>query len=476
MHKFVRSLFFFGGAMGNLLALGVMLCGGYFIIKLKAFYIFHPLRCMRLSLCVLKDKESFRSFALALAGTLGVGNILGVCVGIELGGAGALLWIFVSGFFSSVIKYCEVVVSKDSSFRDNDGAHGGFHYAIRTCLGVGRGGALATLYSASLVLLSLLMGAALQSSAVIGSTAEFLDTPPAFISVFFTVAVLLGIVGGARRIEKITSFIIPIATIVYIILATSVIIINRSQLPEVLDSVFRSAFTLRSGAGGSLGTLLSPSIREGFCRGVLSNEAGVGTSSMAHSRSSILSPAVSGVCGMLEVFFDTTLLCTLTGIAVLSSGKSTGGIRMIGSAVSENLGFGAGVLLCFLIALFAYATVICWYFYGRESLCAILPYRFCPLFLLCYILFVGLGCFVGEVYLVSVIDCLIWVASVPVLAVLIKSSDRIYTLSELGGLFGERSVSRLKRRLSLKADGFSIARDGRPALSSRQARSRSSRE
>ena len=195
--------------MGNLLALGVMLCGGYFLIKLKAFYIFHPLRCMRLSLCVLKDKESFRSFALALAGTLGVGNILGVCVGIELGGAGALLWIFVSGFFSSVIKYCEVVVSKDSSFRDNDGAHGGFHYAIRTCLTDGRGGALATLYSTSLVLLSLLMGAALQSSAVIGSTAEFFDTPPAFISVFFTVAVLLGIVGGARRIEKITSFIIP---------------------------------------------------------------------------------------------------------------------------------------------------------------------------------------------------------------------------------------------------------------------------
>ena len=178
---------------------------------------------------------------------------------------------------------------------------------------------------------------------------------------------------------------------------------------------------------------------------------------------------------MLEVFFDTTLLCTLTGLAVLCSGESSGGIKMIGSAVSRTLGSGAGALLSVLVVLFAYATVICWYFYGKESLRALFPCRNGVLFLLLYTAFVCVGWFIEDVYLVSVIDCLLLLSSVPVISVLIKSSDRIYALSELGGVFGDRSVSRLKRRLALRAVGSSRARGGRPALSSRQTRSRSSR-
>ena len=418
----------------------------YLLIKLRFFFILHPISTARRGLRAVKDKRARRSFSLALAGTLGVGNVFGVAIGIMLGGAGSLFWLAISMLFAMAIKYSEVVLSADNLFHDAD-SHGGIAYVLRA---TSRrfGPHLSRGYSLCVLFLSVIMGAALQTDAIVKCAASGMSISPLAIAVFLVAAVLCAIIGGIKKIEKITAFVIPLTTIIYIIITISVIVANASNMGRVISEILSSAFSLRSAVGGIGGFLLLAPIREGFARGILSNEAGAGTSAMAHSRSGLLSPSSAGILGIFEVWFDTGVVCMLTGFSILLAVPDTAlfsdGMALVNYAVGNLFGSFGKYLLTLTVFAFAFATVICWYYYGSEAWGMLFGKRKRVIFLPLFLLFVFYGCFADTSLLITLTDLLMLIATLLTLFALIKSSDRIKELSELGGVLDSEN-GRLRR-------------------------------
>lgn len=440
----------------DILPVLLVFAGSYFLIKLRFFFLLHPVRTIARALRSLKDKRASRSFFLALAGTLGVGNVFGVALGLLIGGAGTLFWLLVSMVFAMVIKYCEVVITGDNLYHDSD-THGGFYYVIKSSF---RRFArpLSGIYALVALALSLVMGAALQTDAIRETTLEIRDVPQSHIAITVTLLTLAAIIGGAKKIEKITAIIIPLTTVIYIFLTLGIIVVNISELPSVVESVVFSAFSPQSAIGGALAFFTSSTLREGFARGLLSNEAGAGTSAIAHARSGVLSPASAGLLGILEVWFDTGLVCMLTGLSILLSvgdlSRFNGGMELVMYSVGNLFGEWGKVVTLICVFAFAYATVICWYYYGAESWCALFGKRKRSLFLVFFLGAVFIGCFVDTYVLIGVTDLLMSLATALTLSALIKNSDRIIALSESGGVIdcdeGRLRPFRLKGNVFLK--------------------------
>ena len=418
--------------------------GAYMLVKLRFFFVLHPIRTLKKTVRAVKDIDTAKSVSLALAGTLGVGNVFGVCLGIIVGGPGSVLWLLVSSLFASVLKYCEVTLSHDRSDAAIDRKFG----MISTLRSFGgrSGGVLSFVFALFCLLLSLFMGSALQCGTVSETAAQIFNTPPLLIGIIFAFLTLASIAWGVKIIEKITLIAIPLSTIIYIIITLSIIVIHIEKLPSVISLVCTSALNPKSGVGGIIGIMLSPALREGYSRGLLSNEAGCGTSSLAHTRSGLLNPAAAGLMGILEVVFDTVILCSLTALSVLSAvpdiSNYNEGMSLIVSAVGSTLGGGYVVLLLFLVFVFAYATVICWYYYGWVAFSYVTRGRFTVFFLPLYLAFVVLGAVIDNRLLVYFTDVSMLVLAASTVFVIIKKSDRVVALSEQGGTLPPRKFIR----------------------------------
>ena len=418
----------------NFLPFAVTLFGALLLVKLRFFFILHPIRVGGRIAALMKNKKTRKALSLALAGTLGVGNIVGVAYGISVGGAGSIFWILVSSLFACVIKYAESLLASDFS---SDG-RGGMMYVIGKSFGkIGK--ALASIYAVACLFLSFTMGAALQSqSAVLSSRG--LGISPLLVAAAFCVLVAAVTVGGAKKIESATAYIIPISTVIYIILCLAVIISNASRLPSVIRLIMSEAFNFKSAAGGVSAYLGIRAMKEGYARGLLSNEAGAGTSSMAQSRAEYVNSAEVGLLGMCEVIFDTAILCTLTGIAVLVSGVSLSGdgMSIVVSAFEKALGGAAPILIFLLIFAFAYSTVICWYYYGTECIGFLFKKENSRVFTVLFILSLLVGFRISQTVLIIASDYLLFFMSILTLLALIKNSERVVRLSEKSDLLKNR--------------------------------------
>ena len=407
--------------------------GLYLLIKLRFFFIFHPIRTGKVMLRTLKDKKSRRSLSLALAGTLGVGNIFGVTSGIMIGGAGSVFWMLVSSIFSMVIKYAECVLSQDMNTSDG----GGMHRVIYRSFGK-LGSFCAALYASLCTALALFMGSAMQSSAVAGVAEAALGAKPLFSAVILSVLLVLGVVRGVGRIEKITAKLIPLTTIFYIFLTFSIVLVNFREIPRVISDVMTSAFSAPALRGGICGFLTSNAVREGYARGILSNEAGVGTSSFAHTRADKRSAAECGVSGIIEVLFDTVILCMLTAAAVLSSSVTLSGnapMAVVTEAVSTSLSHKFTIPLVLSILVFAYSTVICWYYYGTECVRYLVGKRAATVFSAAFVVFLLIGAIMTARPLVRTIDFILLVMCILTLSAILRQRKRIFFLSRdlIGG-------------------------------------------
>lgn len=415
----------------SLLPLAVTLSGAYFLFRLRFFFILRPKKTLKKAMTAAGGKNALPSLSLALAGTLGVGNIVGVAVGISVGGAGSVFWLLFSSLFAMIIKYCESVVSSDM------GEGLGMIGVIEKSFGrFSRH--LSLLYSALALILSFVMGAALQSASIGQSAALGFSLSPLKTAVILLVMLLVPIIIGSKKIEKITVIIIPLATIIYIFLALSTIISNVEKVIPAVKSIFSSAFSAEGIGGGVLGFLVSDKIKEGYLRGILSNEAGAGTSSLAHARNGTSDAASVGIMGMSEVFFDTVVLCMITALATLVSvdsfsGKS--GVFIILSGIGSVFGEISEYLVFICIFAFAYSTIVCWYYYGG---CAS-RYLFRSksgeiLFSVTFLAFALCGVLVKGDALIKITDFILLGLSLISLSALMKNSDRIVLLSEKSGI------------------------------------------
>lgn len=412
----------------NPLPILLFISGIYILLRIKFFYILHPCRAFGRAFSALRSPKNLSAFTLALAGTLGVGNVLGVAVGIMVGGAGSLFWLFLSAPISSALKYAEVSLSADTG--------GGTYHIIRASWGrLGR--PLSALYAVLCLLLGLVMGAALQTKSIVDAIPETDAKSGVLIAAAVAVIVALSVVGGGKIIGKITLVIIPLTTIIYIITTFSTIAVFSERLPAVIASVISGAFKTEAGVGGALGFVTSRALREGFARGMLSNEAGAGTSTLAHANGDSIPPAERGLNGVLEVVFDTTLLCTLTGLAILCAvpdpSAFDSGMELVLAAVGSALGRGSSYLVTGAVFAFAYSTAVCWYYYATECASQLTGTKRRAPLLFVFILFVLLGGVISERLLVGAADFLLLSLTTLTLPVLIKNSDRVVALSESCG-------------------------------------------
>jgi len=419
--------------MFNILPVVVTLGGLYLIFRLRAFYIFHPFRTARALFSSLTGRRARTTLALALAGTLGVGNIVGVAAGIIVGGAGSVFWLLISSAFAAALKYSEASLS--SSY----GKEGGMMYAVRSAFS-SFGKPFSRLYAFLCILLSLAMGAALQSLSVVESLSFSTSIPQAVISIAFLALVFVVIVSGARGIRGFTAVFIPITTVVYIVLCLTAIFSCAHRLPQVITEIFEGAFTVNGAAGGAVGFLTSRAVSEGYSRGLLSNEAGAGTSSLAHSGIDY-SPTSAGLIGLCEVIVDTVILCTLTALGILTTIPSPtsykSAILLVLDGIGGTFGIGSRAAVIVCIFSFAFSTVVCWYYYGQRCVGYLFGME-SKAYLLLFLTALLFGTVLGEGRLLAVCDVILLLLTLICVLALIKSSDRLVRLSELGGLISPR--------------------------------------
>ncbi len=413
--------------------------GVAFLIKLRFFFILHPIRCIKRFALATKEKGAFGALALSLAGTLGVGNIVGIAYGISVCGEGIVFWLIVSSVFSMVLKYAESAVC--SLERTDD--RGGIMFVIKKHFGR-VSGFVSGAYALLILLLSLTMGSSLQLSSCVECLDSDKDSTIYLFSLFFVIAVIITTLGGAKRIVGLCKYAIPTAAIIYSAMTLGIIALNAQALPSLFKRIISSAFNFRAAGGGVSIFLLSKTVAEGFSRGLLSNEAGAGTSGMAHSRNVNTSPGAVGLFGICEVFLDTVVLCPLTAVAVL---LSFGDKPILGSGakiVKEALlplGSFTSPLLFSCITLFAYSTVICWFYYG-ELAAGFISKKISKIYPFIFFFSLVSAVFIKTDFLIAASDIILLFLSLISLLAISKSSDRLVALSESEGLIIRRGYGR----------------------------------
>lgn len=367
---------------GGLIPPLLLLAGAFFSIYLKGYPWRAPGRMLSAFVGEKKGEgtSSFRAMMLALAGTLGVGNIVGVANAIAIGGAGAVFWMWVSALFAMILKHAEILLAVSHRRTDSKGGFfGGAMYYIGDCFHARRWNKLATavpiFFAALMVMNALSIGCVVQVRAVGETLESVVGLPTVYSGVLLVMLTLPLLARGTKGISALTEYLVPIMTAGYIILSVAVLILRRHALGDALASIWQDAFTPASAVGGVSGFLLSRALRVGTMRGLLSNEGGCGTAPTAHAEANAKSPAHQGVWGIFEVFADTVVLCTATALVILVSGTETasGGVMMTVNAYSAVLGGFAEWFFSAAVFCFGYATLLCWGSYGLESVRFISP-------------------------------------------------------------------------------------------------------
>lgn len=330
------------------------------------------------------DVSPFNALMTSLAATIGTGNIAGVATAIALGGPGALFWMWCTALVGMATKYAEAVFAVHYRETDEKGDHvGGPMYYIKNGLGP-KWRWLATLFAIFGALAGFGIGNTVQSNSVadvLSSTFGFSHGITGLV-----MAVLVGVVllGGIRRIASVAGRLVPLMGMFYLVASLVALVSQFDKIPAVLDLVFTHAFSSTAATGGFAGATVWAAIRFGVARGVFSNEAGLGSAPIAHAAAATDQPVQQGLIAMLGTFIDTIIICSLTGLVILSSGVwETGvtGATLSSSAFEAILpGFG-GYLVAIGLAVFAFSTILGWSFYSEKcveylvGVKAIMPFR-----------------------------------------------------------------------------------------------------
>ena len=325
----------------------------------------------------------FQAVCTALASTVGTGNIAGVAGAIAIGGPGAVFWMWISAFLGMCTKFAEVILAVHFREKNENGDWvGGPMYYIKNGLGKNWKW-MAGLYAALGVLTVFGTGNATQVNTIVAAIdsalisysladASHFGTINLFIGIIIAVMVALVLLGGIKRIGKVTEALVPFMALLYVVLGLGVILLNIGNVPAVFVSIFQGAFNPAAVTGGVVGTMFT-SLTKGVSRGIFSNEAGLGTGSIAHASSDTKEPVTQGLYGIFEVFVDTIIICTLTATTILVSGTPITYGQAAGAELTISgfvVTYGNWITLFTAIALvcFAFSTILGWGLYGTRCL------------------------------------------------------------------------------------------------------------
>ena len=317
----------------------------------------------------LRDRDSgFRALCTALAATVGTGNIAGVAGAIAIGGPGAVFWMWVSAFLGMGVKFAESVLAV--RYREADGRAGPM-YIIRKGLGV-RWQGLAYLYCFFGIIAAFGVGNATQVNAVL-SALESTGASEGFrraVGLALAAVVAWMVMGGARAIGRAAETLVPVVSGVYILLCLGALALHWDAVGESMRSIIVGAFDPGAVTGGAVGGIMT-ALRIGVSRGTFTNEAGMGTAAIAHGSAETDHPVEQGLMGIMEVFLDTMVICTLTALVILTGGiripyGAGAGAELTAGALRASFGDWVSAALCGCLVLFALATILGWGFYAGR--------------------------------------------------------------------------------------------------------------
>ena len=325
----------------------------------------------------------FQAVCTALAATVGTGNIAGVAGAIAIGGPGAVFWMWCSALLGMCTKFSEVTLAVHFRERNKNGELvGGPMYYIKNGLG-SRWQFLAVLYSLFGVLTVFGTGNATQVNTIVtaidsallaygSSLNSILPTVNLVVGVVVAMMVAMVLLGGVKRIGSVTEKLVPFMALFYVVLALGVVVINYRRFPAVLASIVGGAFDPQAFTGGAIGSIFL-SMQKGVSRGIFSNEAGLGTGSIAHACADTRKPVKQGMFGIFEVFADTIVICTLTAMVILCSGVPVGygsaaGAELTISGFTATYGGWSSIFTAMALCCFAFSTIIGWGLYGSRCI------------------------------------------------------------------------------------------------------------
>lgn len=353
------------------------------------------------------DVSPFSALTTALAATISTGNIVGVATAMVSGGPGALVWMWISAAFGLTSKFSECMLAiKYREVNEKGEMSGGPMYTMKKGIKNKKLGAvLAWLFAFFAVVASFGIGNMTQGNSISGALKATFNVPTWLSGIIITVFALLIIVGGIKSISKVSSVVVPVMAIFYVICGLIVIIGNISNLPAGLAMIFKMAFSVKAVGGGMCGTIVASmmnAMRYGVARGVFSNEAGMGSAAITAAAATTDNPVRQGYINMTGTFWDTIVVCTITGLAIASSGvlgmKDAAGDYLTGSditiaAFKTVLGTGGGWLVTIGITLFAFSTILGWEYHGEKAFEYLLgTHRFNMVYRVIFSLVAYIGC------------------------------------------------------------------------------------
>ena len=324
------------------------------------------------------------ALATSLSATIGTGNIVGVATAIHSGGPGALVWMWLIALVGMATKYAEAVLAVQYREKDAAGQYvGGPMYYIQNGLGPNWRW-LAIAFAIFGMLAGFGIGNSVQANSVAHGLQDSFGLPAWVTGVTLAVLVGLVVLGGMKRIATVATYIVPFMALAYLLAGLVVLVDHADALPAALALSFESAFTGTAAAGGFAGALVKEAIRFGIARGIFSNEAGLGSAPIAHASANTDHPARQGSIAMLGTFIDTIIVCSITGLAIVSSGAWTSGAEgapLSALAFSSTFGDFGNVIVAGGLAIFAFTTLLGWSLYSERCTQflfgdrAILPFR-----------------------------------------------------------------------------------------------------
>ena len=353
------------------------------------------------------DVSPFSALTTALAATIGTGNIVGVATAMVSGGPGALVWMWISAAFGLTSKFSECMLAiKYREVNEKGEMSGGPMYTMKKGIkNKTLGSALAWLFALFAVIASFGSGNMTQGNSISGALHATFHIPTWITGIVITVLALLIIVGGIKSISKVSSVVVPVMAIFYVICGLIVIVGNIANLPSGLAMIFKMAFSVEAVGGGLCGSIVASmmnAMRYGVARGVFSNEAGMGSAAITAAAATTDNPVRQGYINMTGTFWDTIVVCTITGLAIASSGvlgmTDSAGEYLTGSditiaAFKTVLGTSGGWLVTIGITLFAFSTILGWEYHGEKAFEYLLgTHKYNMFYRVLFSLVVYLGC------------------------------------------------------------------------------------
>jgi AGCS family alanine or glycine:cation symporter len=316
------------------------------------------------------DISHFQALMTALAATVGTGNIAGVATAIAAGGPGALFWMWITGVFGMATKYAEAVLAVRYREQDALGTmSGGPMYYLSRGLGQPWLGTLFALFAS---IAAFGIGNMVQSNSVADAAEATFGMPRLATGLLMTIATAAVILGGIRNIGRVASALVPFMILFYLGAAGIILVGNAGEIAPALQLILTRAFTPTAAAGGFLGATVMMSIRMGVARGVFSNESGLGSAPIAAAAAQTRYPVAQAMVSMTQTFIDTIVVCTVTGLVILTTGAwETGvtGAELTTIAFSRGLpGNQGGIVVAISLILFAYSTLLGWSYYGEKCI------------------------------------------------------------------------------------------------------------